>query len=74
LSPDEKHLIVASSEFQPIYDSGVAVEKKEFPNAKVVIGFIFCAKNGFSKEPGGLWFTLTVRSAIHFPPVLKEAK
>jgi glycosyltransferase involved in cell wall biosynthesis len=57
LPPDEEHLIVASSEFQPNSIPALRL-KRRFPNAKVVVGFYFFAPKWFSKEPGpGWWFT-----------------
>ena len=57
LSPDEKHLIMATSEFHP---SGIPALrlKKRFPAARLAVGFYFFAPKWFSREPGpGFMFT-----------------
>jgi glycosyltransferase involved in cell wall biosynthesis len=57
LSPDERHLIFAGSEFQPNSIPALRL-KKRFPKANLVVGFYFFAPKWFSKEPGpGWWFT-----------------
>jgi glycosyltransferase involved in cell wall biosynthesis len=56
-SPDEKHLIMATSEFQPSCIPAMRL-KKRYPSAPLVVGLYFFAPKWFSKEPGpGLWFT-----------------
>jgi glycosyltransferase involved in cell wall biosynthesis len=56
-SPDEKHLIFATSEFHPCGVPALRL-KKRFPAAKLAVGFYFFAPKWFSKEPGpGLMFT-----------------
>jgi glycosyltransferase involved in cell wall biosynthesis len=55
--PNEKHLIVASSEFQPNCLPALDL-KKRYPEVPMVLGFYFFAPKWFSKEPGpGFWFT-----------------
>jgi glycosyltransferase involved in cell wall biosynthesis len=75
LAPDEKHLIVASSEFQPNTLPALRL-KKRFPNAKLVVGFYLFAPKWFSKEPGpGWWFTAYRPFQQYiFPRILKEAE
>jgi glycosyltransferase involved in cell wall biosynthesis len=56
-SPDEKHLIMAASEFQPNCIPAMRL-KKRYPDAPLVVGLYFFAPKWFSREPGpGLWFT-----------------
>lgn len=56
-SPDEKHLIMAASEFQPNCIPAMRL-KKRYPDAPLVVGLYFFAPKWFSGEPGpGLWFT-----------------
>jgi glycosyltransferase involved in cell wall biosynthesis len=56
-SPDEKHLIMAATEFQPIGIPALRL-KKRYPDAPLVVGHYFFAPKWFSKEPGpGLMFT-----------------
>jgi len=56
-SPDEKHLIMAASEFQPIGIPALRL-KKRYPDAPLVVGHYFFAPKWFSKEPGpGFMFT-----------------
>jgi glycosyltransferase involved in cell wall biosynthesis len=56
-SPDEKHLIMAASEFQPIGIPALRL-KKRYPDAPLVVGHYFFAPKWFSKGPGpGLMFT-----------------
>jgi glycosyltransferase involved in cell wall biosynthesis len=56
-SPDEKHLIMAASEFQPIGIPALRL-KKRYPDAPLVVGHYFFAPKWFSKGPGpGFMFT-----------------
>jgi glycosyltransferase involved in cell wall biosynthesis len=56
-SPDEKHLIMAASEFHPSCIPALRL-KKMYPDAPLVVGLYFFAPKWFSKEPGpGFMFT-----------------
>ncbi len=56
-SPDEKHLIVATSEFQPSCVPAMRL-KKRYPHVPLVVGFYLFAPKWFSRGPGpGFWFT-----------------
>lgn len=56
-APDEKHLIVATSEFQPSCIPAMRL-KKRYPGAPLVVGLYLFAPKWFSKGPGpGFWFT-----------------
>ena len=57
LAPDEKHLIMAASEFHPSCIPAMRL-KKRYPDAVLVVGLYFFAPKWFSKEPGpGFMFT-----------------
>lgn len=56
-SPNEKHIIMAASEFHPIGIPALRL-KKRYPNAPLVVGHYFFAPKWFSGEPGpGFMFT-----------------
>jgi glycosyltransferase involved in cell wall biosynthesis len=56
-SPDEKHLIMAASEFHPSCLPAMRL-KKRYPDAALVVGLYFFAPKWFSGQPGpGLMFT-----------------
>jgi glycosyltransferase involved in cell wall biosynthesis len=56
-SPDEKHLIMATSEFHPSCIPAMRL-KKRYPDAPLVVGVYFFAPKWFSGKPGpGLIFT-----------------
>jgi glycosyltransferase involved in cell wall biosynthesis len=56
-SPDEKHLIMATSEFHPSCIPAMRL-KKRYPDAPLVVGLYFFAPKWFSGQPGpGLMFT-----------------
>jgi glycosyltransferase involved in cell wall biosynthesis len=55
--PDEKHLIMAASEFHPSCIPAMRL-KKRFPAAPLVVGLYFFAPKWFSGQPGpGFMFT-----------------
>jgi glycosyltransferase involved in cell wall biosynthesis len=57
LSPSEKHLIFATSEFQPNGIPALRL-KKRYPQVPLVVAFYFFAPKWFTGEPGpGLMFT-----------------
>jgi glycosyltransferase involved in cell wall biosynthesis len=57
LPPDEKHLIFATSEFQPNGIPALRL-KKRYPHVPLVVAFYFFAPKWFSGEPGpGFMFT-----------------
>jgi glycosyltransferase involved in cell wall biosynthesis len=74
-SPDEKHIIVATSEFHPSCIPAMRL-KQRFPDAPLVVGFYFFAPKWFSGKPGpGLMFTAYRPFQQHMlRRVLKEAE
>lgn len=57
LDPAEKHLIIATSEFQPNGIPALRL-KRRYPHVPLVVAFYFFAPRWFSGEPGpGFWFT-----------------